>query len=106
MPPAKIEKCAAQITATKLHDKTGDTDTDIFTDTDLCILGKDWEAYSRYSAQVREEYKVYPDFVYNPGRKKVLNHFLQMERIFKTGYFFNLYESQARKNIRQEVALL
>jgi hypothetical protein len=33
------------------------------------------------------EYSIYPAFIYNPERKKVLNHFLLMDRIFKPAFF-------------------
>ena len=62
--------------------------------------------YDTYCQQVRKEYSIYPDFLYKPGRKKVLEHFLNMERIFKTTYFFDLYEAQARENLRRELSSL
>lgn len=55
-----------------------------------------------YTKQIRKEYSIYPDFLYKPGRKKVLEHFLQLENIFKTDYFKTKYEVQARKNIESE----
>jgi predicted metal-dependent HD superfamily phosphohydrolase len=42
---------------------------------------------------------MYPDFLYKPGRRKVLTHFLEMERIFKSDHFYQKYEEQARKNL-------
>jgi len=95
-----------QILATKSHIKSNNSDTNYFTDADLSILGHDWETYSVYYKNVRREYGIYPDFVYNPGRKKVLTHFLEMERIFKTDYFFNKFELQAKTNLEKEIALL
>jgi predicted metal-dependent HD superfamily phosphohydrolase len=52
---------------------------------------------------VRKEYLIYPDLIYNPGRKKVLHHFLAMDRIFKTDFFYNKFEQQARQNLRKEI---
>lgn len=101
-----IELCKNQILATKSHIKSNDSDTNYFTDADLSVLGQNWETYSLYYKNVREEYSIYPDFVYNPGRKKVLNHFLSMERIFKTEYFYSKYELQAKQNIQMEIELL
>jgi predicted metal-dependent HD superfamily phosphohydrolase len=105
--PAKlIEKCERQILATKGHSISLESDTNIFTDADLSILGQPWEIYSNYFKQVRKEYSIYPDFIYNDGRKKVLNHFLKMDRIFKTKTFFERLEGVARGNIRGEMELL
>jgi predicted metal-dependent HD superfamily phosphohydrolase len=67
-------------------------------------LGYTWDKYREYCQQVRKEYAIYPDFLYNPGRKKALQHFLDMDVIFKTGFFRNKYEIQARKNIVQEIS--
>ena len=101
-----IALCKAQIIATKSHIISPDPDTNYFTDADLSVLGQDWESYSAYYKNVRKEYAIYPDLLYNPGRKKVLNHFLEMESIFKTEYFHNKFEEQAKQNIQQEIELL
>ena len=98
-----VQLCKKQILATKSHIVATDTDTNYFTDADLSVLGQDWETYSTYYKNVRKEYAIYPDFVYNPGRKKVLNHFLSMDRIFKTDYFYNKFEVQAKINLLEEL---
>lgn len=105
-PEDKILRCSDQILATKGHQVSSDIDTNLFTDADLSILGADWDSYSVYSKNIRMEYSIYPDALYYPGRKKVLKHFLQMERIYKTVRFFNRYEDQARANISRELASL
>jgi len=78
----------------------------LFTDADLSILGQSWEVYFTYSKHVRKEYGQYPLFLYKKGRKKVLKHFLDMERIFKTDHFFELYEKHARVNLQRELEIL
>lgn len=103
-PSVKIRRCGEQILATKTHEISKDNDTNLFTDADLAILGTLPETYTEYSRNVRREYSVYPDFMYNPGRKKVLQHFLDMDFIFKTKHFRELYEVQARKNIATELS--
>jgi predicted metal-dependent HD superfamily phosphohydrolase len=102
----KIELCKKQILATKSHIKSIDSDTNYFTDADLSILGQNWETYLLYCKNVRKEYSIYPAIVYNPGRKKVLNHFLSMDRIFKTDFFYNKFETQAKQNLQQEIESL
>lgn len=103
VPFEKIEACKAQILATKTHVKAADSDTNFFTDADLSILGADWETYLTYAKNVRKEYAIYPDLIYKPGRKKVLQHFLHMDRIFKTDYFYEKGESRAKENLRKEM---
>jgi len=101
-----IEKCKQIILATKAHIESADPDINYFTDTDLCILGQSWENYSAYAKNVRKEYSIYPDFIYKPGRKKILNHFLNMERIFKTEFFVAKFEKKAKENLTRELGLL
>jgi len=106
LPDAIIRNCKSQILATKKHLESGDSDTDYFTDADLAILGQDWETYSHYCSNVRKEYAFYPDMVYNAGRRKVLKHFLEMDKIFKTKHFQEKYETQAKLNIFKELRFL
>jgi predicted metal-dependent HD superfamily phosphohydrolase len=101
-----IEKCKMQIIATKQHLQNTDSDTNYFTDADLSFLGTDWELYSKYMNEVRKEYAIYPNIIYNPGRKKVLQHFLAMDKIYKTVYFFDAFEKQAKLNLEKEIGLL
>jgi len=97
------QRCAAHIRATAGHALSEDPDTNLFTDADLSILGASPEDYSSYADGVRKEYGIYPDFLYIPGRRKVLVHFLAMPSIFKTAYFHDLLEDQARTNLREEL---
>jgi predicted metal-dependent HD superfamily phosphohydrolase len=106
IPNEIIENCKKQILATKSHLESKEMDTNYFRDADLSILGQDCEKYSVYFKNVRKEYSIYPNMVYNPGRKKVLNHFLSMNRIFKTDYFFNKFEESAKQNLRMELDVL
>ncbi|AJH14939.1 HD domain-containing protein [Myroides profundi] len=95
-----------QIIATKSHVLTEDRDTNYFLDADLSILGQSFDLYIAYFKEVRKEYSIYPDDVYNPGRLKVLKHIILMDKIFKTEYFYNKLEVQARANIIKELELL
>lgn len=103
VPTEIIENCKSQILATKTHQDNSDIDTNFFIDADLSILGQDIETYKVYFQNVRQEYSIYPDIIYNPGRKKVLQHFLEMDRIFKTDYFYAKFENQAKLNLHYEL---
>jgi predicted metal-dependent HD superfamily phosphohydrolase len=103
---SKIGAVFNQILATQSHQNNSDIDTNYFTDADLSILGESWENYQVYSNQIRAEYIQYADDVYIRGRLKVLNHFLEMERIFKTPHFYNFYELKAKQNLENEIKLL
>jgi predicted metal-dependent HD superfamily phosphohydrolase len=92
--------------ATKSHSIAEDNDTNYFTDADLAILGADDKTYTEFAKAIRKEYAVYPDTIYNHGRKKVLTHFLQMPEIYKTKYFRDKYETRARVNLSTELGRL
>lgn len=106
VPKETVARCVQHILATKSHTISGDNDTNLFTDADLGILGAPPDIYRMYAQQVRAEFWMYPDLVYKPGRKRILQNFLDMKRIFKTDYFFTQFETQARENIRTEVESL
>ncbi|MBX2914158.1 MAG: hypothetical protein KF856_02685 [Cyclobacteriaceae bacterium] len=103
-PESEIERCLAFINATKKHQPVN-REVDLFTDADLSILGATPGRYQNYAAEVRKEYSVYPDLLYKPGRKKVLLHFLAMNRIYKTNEFYEKYEVRARINMESELHL-
>lgn len=102
----RVEKVVDLILATQKHEGAEDSDTNYLLDIDLSILGAEWPRYQAYAQQVREEYLIYPDEVYNPGRVQVLQHFLNTARIFKTDYFYHKLEEQARVNLSKEIAQL
>lgn len=94
--------CISLILATKKHEG-GSTEKNLFTDADLSILGADAATYSSYASQIRLEYAAFPDEIYRVGRKRVLLHFLEKQRIYKSSEFFSRYESRARSNLEREL---
>lgn len=98
-----LEVCRDMIIATRSHEYSANSDINYFTDADLSILGAKSEEYQQYAANIRAEYSIYPDLLYNAGRKKVLQHFLDMKQIFKTPEFYQRYEESARSNLKTEL---
>lgn len=94
------------ICATQLHQHNENEDTNWLIDFDLKILSKDWEDYKVYCDQIRKEYKIYPNMLYKPGRKKALQHFLENPSIYQTEVFKTKYEVKARENIQKEISTL
>ncbi len=105
---AIIRDCYRQILLTKTHDCDPNQAMDdaYLLDFDLEVLSRKWEAYASYCDQIRQEYSMYPNFLYKRGRKAVLHHFLDKESIYLTAYFRRHHESQARDNLRRELDLL
>ncbi|TRX37228.1 hypothetical protein FNW52_04500 [Flavobacterium sp. ZT3R18] len=94
------------ICATQLHQHNKIEDINWLIDFDLKILSKDWKNYQMYCNQIRKEYKMYPNILYKPGRRKALGHFLEQEFIYNTEIFRNLFDENAKANIKREISLL
>ncbi len=94
------------ILASKGHKGSGDTDTDLFLDLDMSILGAPWEDYLKYAQGVAREYlPVYGAEAYAAGRPALfLEPTLAHDRIFLTEPFAAL-ENQARSNLAAELDL-
>ncbi|WP_336067633.1 hypothetical protein [Mesoflavibacter sp. CH_XMU1404-2] len=103
-----IKKVEILIVSTKKHNiiLNQNLDNAYLLDLDLSILGSTWETYNEYIKSIRKEYKIYPDFLYNPGRKKVLKHFLERDQIYFTPDSKNRLERKARENLRKEIEML
>lgn len=101
--PKEIHLCKEQILATKKHLLSSNADTNYFIDADLSILGMPWKFYSEYFRNIKKEYALFPDEMYTKGRVEVLHHFLKMEKIYKTEYFFTKFEAQAKINLKMEL---
>lgn len=104
-PKTNKQRIFDMIVATKDH-VAATEDEKWLIDFDLRILAKEWEDYKVYCLQIRKEYSIYPDFLYNPGRKKALQHFLEKEFLYQTQTFRTLYEAKARENIQKEISTL
>lgn len=105
-PAEKRERCRQHILATKRHQLSTDSDTNFLTDADLSILGQPWNVYDTYRKTIRKEYGIYPDNIFHAGRVKVLQQFLQMERLYKTDAFHQQYEVTAKENISRELEII
>jgi predicted metal-dependent HD superfamily phosphohydrolase len=102
-----IDRVRVLILATQGHQiDTGDPDLCIFLDADLAILGIDTLQYRAYQQSIRREYSWVSDAVYRAGRIRVLESFLQRDRLYYTDLLFNELESIARANIKNEILQL
>jgi len=101
-----IRRSEGHILATKAHAPTTDPDTAFLTDADLAVLGSTPNEYEQYTHAIRKEYRRYPDLLYRPGRRKVLQHFLAMPSIYRTAAFQAEFEVAARRDLARELASL
>jgi predicted metal-dependent HD superfamily phosphohydrolase len=103
---AKVER---HIVATR-HDRAveaiGETDLALLLDLDLSILAAPPAKYRAYAQAVRREYAFVPDRLYRPGRRRVLEGFLQRDPIYLTRRLRAAWEQPARDNLAAEIAQL
>jgi predicted metal-dependent HD superfamily phosphohydrolase len=99
------QKVAQLILETQTHYASSD-ENQLFLDADLAILGSNEAVYRDYTQQIRTEYALYDEVSYFEGRKKVLKMFLEREKIYKTPYFYEKYEKEARVNLLREYNII
>lgn len=93
------------ILATCSHKKSKDENINLFVDIDLAILGSVPKTYEKYFQNIRKEYSVFPDSMYNHGRINILKS-LKKDGVFSTQYFKQLFENDAIRNISCEIIIL
>jgi predicted metal-dependent HD superfamily phosphohydrolase len=101
-----INRCGDLILLTKTHQlNNSDPDAAAFLDADMAILGVNEKTYADYVDRVQKEYSSIPAFLFNRGRKKFVETCLNQNRLFNTDYFFDRFETQARKNLAWELSI-
>ena len=78
----------------------------IMIDADISIMASRHEDYLQYAKNVALEYSFMDEKLFREGRRKFLHDISSREAIFTTEYMRQLYEEDARRNIRTEVAIL
>jgi predicted metal-dependent HD superfamily phosphohydrolase len=104
--PERRQRVAYLIERTKDHtlpQPTLDADLHFFLDADLQILGAPEADYWQYARQVRQEYRLVPDFMYRRGRRKVLEKLLGATVLYQTPLFRDKLDAQARRNLKAEL---
>ena len=105
--PARQARVADLIRRTQDHTQPqppNDADLLLFLDADLSILGAPEAAYWDYARQVRREYRLVPDLLYRPGRRKVLAKLLAAPVLFRTPALHEILDAPARRNLAAELA--
>ncbi|GAB3634637.1 hypothetical protein GCM10027422_02270 [Hymenobacter arcticus] len=105
--PARQARVADLIRRTQDHTQPqppDDADLLLFLDADLSILGAPEADYWAYARQVRREYRLVPDLLYRPGRRKVLAKLLAAPVLFHTPALHAAFDAAARRNLQAELA--
>lgn len=99
-----FSRIADLILATKSHKAPEGTDGQFMLDIDLSILGTPSDIYDEFELNIRREYKRVPAFIFRKKRKAILQGFLDRDRLYNTGYFFDKLESNARINLIRTIS--
>ncbi|GAA4047150.1 hypothetical protein GCM10022409_36570 [Hymenobacter glaciei] len=105
--PARQQRVAFLIGRTADHNQPqppDDADLLYFLDADLSILGAPADDYWAYARQVRQEYRLVPDLLYRPGRRRVLAKMLAAPVLFQTPGMRDELDAAARRNLAAEIA--
>ncbi len=95
------------ILATKTHELDQDDPSGaLLLDADLAILGRGPAEYTAYSRAIRQEFAWVSEEDYRAGRGRVLRGFLERPTIYRTPPLRDIWEAQARENLRAEMAHL
>jgi predicted metal-dependent HD superfamily phosphohydrolase len=108
LPGKLVRKVVRYIHATK-HDSrfvTEDPDLALLLDLDLSTLAATPAEYRVYAEAIRREYGHVADDQYRAGRRRILEGFLNRDRIYRTGRLHHLLEERARANITRELTEL
>jgi predicted metal-dependent HD superfamily phosphohydrolase len=104
--PARQQRVAFLIERTADHTQPqppDDSDLLLFLDADLSILGAPEADYWAYARHVRQEYRLVPDLLYRPGRRKVLAKMLAAPVLFRTPAMHAELDAAARRNLQAEI---
>lgn len=102
----RADRISNLVIATKHDAVPVGKDAKVLVDIDLAILGADAARFEEYEVQIREEYSWVPESLYRKGRRKILQGFLNRERIYCTKFFQVEYETRARENLSRSLARL
>ena len=102
-PIISLEKVHDWIIATQQHQASTDSDLQYLLDIDLAILGSPATRFAEYQQQIRFEYSWVDADVYQRKRTAVLQHFYDLQPIYRTQIIQTQLEQQARVNLNQAI---
>ena len=101
-----VSRIERLIMVTAGHGVTSSIDEDLMIDIDLSILGESPEVYDRFETAIRKEYNHVPEALFRHKRKEILSEFLEREQLYRTRYFIDHFQGQARVNLTRAIKAL
>lgn len=102
----RLDRIEGLVLATRHDGGSGSPDEDLLLDIDLSILGASPTRFHEYEEQVRSEYSWVADEAYARARARILGTFEERPFLYRTAYFRDRLEAQARRNLRRSLAAL
>lgn len=102
--PAIARVASEHVCATSSHSLTAHPDTAFVIDIDLSQLGFPPHRFQADERAIRMEYAAFPDAVFWPARRAVLEEFQRREPLYTTQPIRDRYESRAKENLRCAIA--
>lgn len=106
MPQEYAQLVHDMIIATVLHQRQPHAAMQLMVDIDLSILGTDTARFDESDEQIRREYAHVQETDWRAGRRRVLQGFLDRERLYGSDHFYLRYEERARENLRRSLGRL
>ena len=106
VPPEVAQRIGQLILATRHLTLSDDPDTQLLSDIDLSILGRDPAVFDEFERGIREEYDWVPEPIYRSSRTEILSGFLRRRSIYQTGMFRSRFEAPARANLERLIKKL
>jgi predicted metal-dependent HD superfamily phosphohydrolase len=103
LPPEVCERVRNLVEVTRHDAEPQTSDEALLLDIDLSILGSEPQRFDEYERAIREEYHWVPKVVFNIKRRSLLEQFLAREPLYRTEYFAQRLERQARANLQRSV---
>jgi len=105
-PTAVCQRVEALILATRHNAEPDAGDACLTVDIDLAILGAPAARFDEYERQIRQEYAWVEASAFIDARTKILRRFTTETSIYRTEFFRNRFEPQARTNLQTALARL
>lgn len=102
----QISRVEKLIMVTAGHGAASSGDEKLMIDIDLSILGECPEVYDRFEIAIRKEYSHVPQSLFRRKRKEILSDFLARGQLYRTQYFIDNFQTQARINLTNAIDAL
>ncbi len=106
IPESAANQIHTAIVATDHQSLVADPLSQLVCDIDLSTLAVPESAFRANSEAIRIEYRAIPDELFYPGRKRIMEKFLERETIYYTQFYQEHCEAKACQNILAHIAEL